>query len=61
MPRGGKRQGAGLKPKGDEPITETLAIRVTASEKAMIKTKATRHKLSIGRYLVGLAEREDEE
>lgn len=59
MPRGGKRPGAGLKPKGDEPITETLAIRVTKSEKAMIRTKATRHKLSIGRYLVGLAIKEE--
>jgi uncharacterized protein (DUF1778 family) len=57
MPKGGKRTGAGLKPKGDEPITETLAIRVTQSEKAMIRTKATRHKLSIGRFLVESAKR----
>jgi hypothetical protein len=59
MPRGGKRVNAGLKPAGDEPITETIAIRVTASEKAMIKAKATRHKLSIGRYLVKMCREEE--
>ena len=54
MPSGGKREGAGLKPQGDEPITETIAIRVTRSEKELIRKSANRHKLSIGRYLVKL-------
>jgi hypothetical protein len=55
-PKGGKREGAGLKPQGDEPITETLAIRVTKSEKQLIKHKAHKRGKSIGRYLIGLVE-----
>lgn len=60
MPRGGKREGAGLKPKGEEPITETLAIRVTPSEKDMIKTKASNSGLSIGRYIVKKCTEDDD-
>jgi uncharacterized protein (DUF1778 family) len=52
MPKGGKREGAGLKPQGDEPITETLAIRVTKSEKQLIKHKAHKRGKSVGRYIV---------
>ena len=50
--RGGKREGAGRKPRQEESRTCTMSIVCTASEKAMIKELASNSGLTISGFIL---------
>ena len=50
--RGGKREGAGRKPRQEESRTYTMSIVCTASERAKIKELAKNSGLSISGFIL---------
>lgn len=50
--RGGKREGAGRKPRQEESRTTTMSIVCTASERAKIKELAKNSGLSISGFVL---------
>lgn len=52
--RGGKRDGAGRKPVGDQPKTATIAIRTTEQTKQLIKDEAQKRGVSISQMVEDL-------
>lgn len=49
--RGGKRDGAGRKPMGEQPKTATIAIRTTEQTKQLIKDEAQKRGISISQMI----------
>lgn len=49
--RGGKRDGAGRKPIGEQPKTATIAIRTTEQTKQLIKDEAQKRGVSISQMI----------
>ena len=52
--RGGKRDGAGRKPVGEQPKTATIAIRTTEQTKQLIKDEAKKRGVSISQMVEDL-------
>ena len=52
--RGGKRDGAGRKPMGEQPKTATIAIRTTEQTKRLIKDEAQKRGISISQMVEDL-------
>lgn len=54
MTHGGKRDGAGRKPMGEQPKTATIAIRTTEQTKQLIKDEAQKRGVSISQMIEDL-------
>jgi hypothetical protein len=54
MTHGGRREGAGRKPKGEQPKTATIAIRTTEQTKQLIKDEAQKRGVSISQMVEDL-------
>lgn len=52
--RGGKRDGAGRKPVGEQPKTATIAIRTTEQTKQLIKDEAQKRGVSVSQMVENL-------
>ena len=54
MTHGGRREGAGRKPMGEQPKTATIAIRTTEQTKQLIKDEAKKRGVSISQMVEDL-------